>query len=333
MITEQDIRGAWPGIRPESVIPVNRGNNNLTYRVGSPQGEFVLQVMLNVRDRGCLAAKHRLLGVLRDLDPGFAVPTPLPGIDGSTFVSLDGASLRLGVLVPMIPGTHPDAYNMEHVAASATALGKLHLACARISEPRRFTCGVQVSAFTPGSTPFGGPEAMIEAVGLPASTTSALIGVVSQLRMMLATMDASLPVQLLHADFYPSNVLIVDSTVSGVLDFEFVSIGPRTYDVALGLWAFTLWDAWLHDDQSAWHRAEVFLAAYAETVSLASLEWQHLADYIVVQEVHSLLHWCGRCLGGLASRADLNVRTQRLIDMDRWVKQHRERLDALASRG
>jgi Ser/Thr protein kinase RdoA (MazF antagonist) len=119
--------------------------------------------------------------------------------------------------------------------------------------------------------------------------------------------------------------------VSGVLDFEFVSLGPRAYDVALGLWAFVLWHAWLSDDQSAWHRTEVFLAAYASTVPLAPHEWRDLADYIVIQEAHSLLHWCGRFLGGLVTQAALEVRAQRLIDMDSWVERHREQLDALVA--
>jgi Ser/Thr protein kinase RdoA (MazF antagonist) len=331
MIPELDMLRAWPGIRPEAVIPMNQGNNNLTYRVRSPQGEFILQVMLNVTDPACLASQHRLLGMLQELSPGFAVPTPLSSSDGSTIVGIDGESRRLCVLTQVIPGRHPDISDTGHIAAAAMALGRLHRAFAQIPEPARYTCGLRDDTFTTKSAPFAGPEAMIASLGLSASMTTDLVRVFTQSTATLDAMETFLPAQIIHSDYYPSNVLIDGRNVSGVLDFEVVSLGARAYDVALGLWAFVLWHVWRGDDTSAWRRAEVFLAAYASTVSLAPDEWRRLADYIVIQEAHSLLHWCRRFIGGLVSRSELEVRAQRLIDMDRWVERNRETLVALVS--
>jgi homoserine kinase type II len=330
MTAPTDILRSWPSFQPETVTATHRGTNNLTYRVESPQGAFILKVMLNVTDPACLAALHRLLATLQAMDPGFAVPAPLPSIDGSTIVAIDGTPPRLCVLTPAIPGSHPDVSDIGHVTAAARALGRLHRALARIPDPERYPCGLRVDTFTQKTAVFGGPDALLGRIGLPESTTADLLRILGEATATIESMDMPQPAQIIHSDYYPSNVLVADGEVSGILDFEFVVLGPRVYDVALGMWAFTfLWDI---EDASAWQRAEAFLAAYASVIPLAPDEWRHLADFIVIADVHSLLHWSGRFIGGLVSLSEMEGRARRLIEMDQWVERHRERLTRLAER-
>lgn len=80
------------------------------------------------------------------------------------------------------------------------------------------------------------------------------------------------PVQVVHADWHPGNMLFLDGRVSGLIDFDSLRMLPRVTDVANGALQFSIVGG--GDDPSRWPagadetRLEHFLIAYDATVGL-----------------------------------------------------------------
>jgi prepilin-type processing-associated H-X9-DG protein len=55
--------------------------------------------------------------------------------------------------------------------------------------------------------------------------------VLAQLKAGLTTVNQGLPIQLIHRDAHAANLLFLDGSVSGWLDFELVVRGPRVFDL------------------------------------------------------------------------------------------------------
>jgi prepilin-type processing-associated H-X9-DG protein len=47
----------------------------------------------------------------------------------------------------------------------------------------------------------------------------------------LSTINRELPIQLIHRDAHPANMLFLDGRISGWLDFELIVRGPRLFDL------------------------------------------------------------------------------------------------------
>ena len=73
----------------------------------------------------------------------------------------------------------------------------------------------------------------------------ALQRLAAQLQVAIALPDVSdLPVGFIHADYFPDNVLFLEETVSGIIDFYFACSDIAVYDLAVALVA---WNDRAHD--------------------------------------------------------------------------------------
>jgi homoserine kinase type II len=148
-------------------------------------------------------------------------------------------------------------------------------------------------------------------------------------------MDATAgwPRQVIHCDFFPSNVLIEEGAVSGVLDFEFAGLGERAMDFAIGLVAFSFrtWEAgWRNGPDGL--SVDAFAGAYLATLPLATHELAAVPDLILMREAGSFVHWLGRLGRGLTTREDIEGRAERLLDLDAWLATNGDDLLDLLSR-
>lgn len=103
-------------------VPNEQGNHNLTHRIGSPQSDFILLVLINATDPTSLPS----LISLGDQGSRFAVPGPIPRIDGFMIVAMDDVLARLCGLIPAFSEAHPDLRDNGQFAASVNALAMLH---------------------------------------------------------------------------------------------------------------------------------------------------------------------------------------------------------------
>jgi homoserine kinase type II len=129
----------------------------------------------------------------------------------------------------------------------------------------------------------------------------------------------SLPRQLIHGDFAMGNLLLNDSTVVGILDFEFCGHDVRAIELAgaLGL-VLTKTTA----DQ-LWRPV---LAAYLRALPLDEDERRALPVLTRLSRAAGLIWWVGRERQGLSSKTDTAERIERLLRIDAWVTRHADEL-------
>ena len=123
--------------------------------------------------------------------------------------------------------------------------------------------------------------------------------------------------QVIHTDFFPPNVLVVDGEVSGVIDFEFAGTSHRAMDFATGLVAF---GAPRREFVPRWGESmEAFAAGYLSANPISDEERASIPDLILMREASSFVHWLGRMEQGLVSSDELQRRGQRLLDVNDWL--------------
>lgn len=234
------ILAAWPLPGPWTLRSALGGANNQTWFVSGPTGTFILQISLNTIDPLRLAAEHDLLQHLARLTLSFAVPAPMTARSGATMVPVGDDAPCFAALFPIIPGSEMNPADLSDVSACGTALSELHTALAEIKPSAPLIRDQRYGPLSRVHPLLPDPCALIESLRIGRDTTSQLVALVRALDRAHALLLGTLPRQIIHADFDASNVLLHRGRVSGIVGFEFASVGLRAMDVAIGLWSFVL---------------------------------------------------------------------------------------------
>lgn len=318
---------AWPVATSGQLRPTSAGTNNRSHFVDTPTGSYVLRIYQNTNDPDRIRYEHALLRQLPFADLSFDVPLPLAADTGDTFVVAgDDGTPIVAALFAVIPGREPQRGNVADAMACGQALGELDAALARVAVESTF----------PGPPWFGEPSSpapaynmawdSIEAGGefsIIAGKRQVLHRLLNHLIEHAPELYARLPHQIIHADFYPSNVLMCGSRVSGILDFEFASPGPRAMDVAIGLGAFGIS---MRQPDNDWKLLDAFAAGYRRRIALTAPEIDALPDLLRLREATSLAHWVERHGRGLTTEHDIVRRVERLLDVSQWMTEHGDNL-------
>jgi homoserine kinase type II len=136
--------------------------------------------------------------------------------------------------------------------------------------------------------------------------------------------------QLLHNDFVPANVLVLDTRVTGVLDFEFTSVELRAVELAAALVQCCVLPAERHN-LDAWPLLEAFLQAHLRTSELLGRPWtagelRAIPDLIRYRELVVFLHWHGRWRSGISAAAAAAKQLQQMLQLDSWLTCQSDRL-------
>ncbi|HEY1621621.1 MAG TPA: phosphotransferase [Streptosporangiaceae bacterium] len=92
------------GVAPDAILPAERGTNNRTFAVLQGDRRWALRVSQNL-SAPQVRAEVRLLGRLRRAGLPFAVPEPVPALDGGTVAETPAGP---ATLCPWLPGVRPD---------------------------------------------------------------------------------------------------------------------------------------------------------------------------------------------------------------------------------
>lgn len=184
-------------------------------------------------DRGDLIAKwsaipnvHPRLAELARLvswldDRGLPVSAPIPALDGSPQIEVNGWSMGAQAVVD---GSFLDVTDADRVREAGAVLARLHLALAEYPDRDR------VAAVSARHEPDGLAVRLRQWLAsrdeAPAAAASAL-----EARLDTLASDA-LPTQLVHNDIRSANVLCAGGTIRAVLDFEDVSLDHCVNDLA-----------------------------------------------------------------------------------------------------
>ncbi len=229
---------------------IAEGVENSNYLVDTTQGRFILTLY---EKRVAAADLPFFVALLAHLaERGLPVPRALPGRDGQVIRKLCN---RPACLIEFLPGVSLTDPTPVQAHAAAAAMGRMHRALEDFAPARANTLGVET--WTP----------LLERCGV------ALNGIADGLRESLARaiehVESRWPHgaahQVIHADLFADNVLMMDERVSGLIDFYFACTDLRLYDLAV------MHSAWTFDAGGRCHDEPVgraLLDGYAMTRGL-----------------------------------------------------------------
>jgi homoserine kinase type II len=210
---------------PLSFKGIAEGIENSNYYLQTDRGAFFLTLY---EKRVAAEDLPFFLGLMEYLaERGVHCPLPVKNRDGRSLVTLNRRNAAIVTFLTGIALRRPDAI---HCAAAATALAGLHKAGEGFALTRPNALGPQ--AWRPLA------ESIYGADGIEDGLTALIDG---SLEELVKSWPAGLPGGVIHADYFPDNVLFVGSEV-GVIDFYFACNDAYVYDLAIMLnsWCFEL---------------------------------------------------------------------------------------------
>lgn len=305
----------WQLDRLTTMEPLATGVNNRSWRVTVATDRFILKAYRDASDPDRLDFEHALLATLDRTELPFAVPAPIPTASGVTVVPVGDERWSLFRRIPGCAARRHDVRDAHH---AGVALATLH----------RTLVSVTLDPALRVPDRFGDLASVHPAVLDPVDAIGRLFGqetasIASEAVLRSGELAAGWPTQLIHADYYPANVLVRADSVSGVLDFEYAGRGHRAMDLAIGLAAFGT-KRW--DDDWSWPVCAAFASAYLRHWPLARTELDAIPMLMLTREATSLVHWLGRHARGLSDRADIEDRGRRFLAVHWWLENNEERL-------
>jgi homoserine kinase type II len=306
----QDTAGllAHWGVGPAAEItPAVRGSNNHTVLVSEGGRRWVLRISQNL-SADQVMAEHRVLARLRLSDLPFDVPERVPTVTGDAMVETAAGP---ATLCRWIGGVRPDLSSEPALERVGAGLGQLSAALRGLPHgdaPQHWAGGPL--ATLPAGVAAGELIAELATAGISPEQADLLAA-------SAARADASwhqcaarhLPVQIVHGDVGPSNVLVDEDSgeLTGILDFEIAGADFRVQDLVAtlllsGALAGRGWPA----------RATALIRGVAGAVQLEPAEVDAVPELLICRAVGSALWRAGRWRRGLAGLDDVADRLREL---------------------
>ena len=211
---------------PLSFKGIAEGIENSNFYLQTDRGAFILTLY---EKRVAGQDLPFFLGLMEHLaGRGIHCPLPVKTRDGQSLVSLNRRHAAIVTFLTGIALRRPDA---AHCAIAATTLAGLHKAGEDFTMIRSNALGPR--GWRPLAESIHGADKIEDGL-------SALIN--GSLEDLLSAWPGNLPGGVIHADFFPDNVLFVGNQVGGVIDFYFACNDAYVYDLAIMLnsWCFEL---------------------------------------------------------------------------------------------
>lgn len=320
-ITPEDVCRIWPLSRPVRLRRIALGTNNRSFIVecGGDGVTYFLKLYDNPPDPERRVFANRITAAIALQRPPFAVPETIRSRSGETQVLLGD---RYHHVSSFIPGSVARYGDRDDAAACGRALAELHAALASVdlgsshAGPPTFGPLATVHPLVPE------PERAIETALSDADLAQTVTGIVSSAEARWLHVTAGWPLTWIHADFYPSNVLMRSRQVTGIVDFEFAGAGYRAIDVAIGVYAFAFWQP------GFLVLVERFATGYLERIELSAEEIRAIPVMILMREATSFVHWTGRYRQGLTNRTGIEERAGQLVKLAGFLGENGAELTA-----
>jgi Ser/Thr protein kinase RdoA (MazF antagonist) len=228
------------------------GYLNDVYRIETEDGRYALRV--GVATTGVSMVEWELRVLEHLANQGLPVPRPLPAHDGSLLVEQGG---RVAVLLTFLEGEQPDRLRREHRLAAARMLARLHRALEDCEMPprpgwtaddggARFLADVdwRENRLWSWSTAREQLLAIERAEAPPDLDARELIDEIEHHLDAVGARAAvlrgeRLPVQVIHGDYWPGNLRVVDDEVIGVIDWDDTRHDWRALEVGRSAYEFS----------------------------------------------------------------------------------------------
>lgn len=310
------------GVAPDAILPTQRGTNNRTFAVVQGGRRWALRVSQNLT-AAQVRAEARLLARLGRAGLPFAVPEPVPTLDGGTVAE---TPLGPATLCPWLPGIRPDLADGPILERFGHAMGILGEAMAPLpphDAPQDWRGPWRVH---PAVADVGDLGRELRAAGVSPDQVVLLETAAARVETWRSRAGGGLPVQVVHGDLGASNLLTDGSTITAVLDFEIAGADFRVQDLVAGL----LNSGVLGGPQ--WpRRTAALMRGHASARRLTQAEIEAVPDLLLTRSAGSALWRAGRWRRGQARLGDVTGRLSRLDAMTRWLASSGGRLQSVLS--
>ncbi len=214
--------------------PLSGGTVNEVYRVDTGTSSYVLHLLRRDASRAEIIWQHQ---VVRELAVSLrSVTAPQPSLSGTqSLVAFDD---RFAVLTPFVVGTPLEAHVAKHRLAAVRTLAEFTRASQRL-DPRlerpRWPAWHRLDWRSNDRWQLSPRIDQSLSMDERGAIDRYLSEVPAQLR---ALSDLDLPVQVVHGDVGPPNLLMRGGEVVALLDFDECRLDWRVCDLADALWAF-----------------------------------------------------------------------------------------------
>jgi homoserine kinase type II len=257
----------------------------------------------------------------------FRLPLPLLACSGDIVVPFEretGSSTN-ATLHPFLPGSKPDRNDSTRAAQAGTALAVLDTALAALSEQAvgQFQSSSPSEDVDSFHALLADSLCAMEQLLVERDLSRRVRDLQAAVREMTDSLFRRLPQQLLHRDCGPGNMLVDDSGITAVLDFEFAGRDIRALDLCVAL---SWWPVNLMGTGKEWEVIDAFGAAYVHDFPLRDVELRAIPEMLRLRDAGSLIHRIGRYLAGLESDAVIESRLKHSLWREEWLSANQERL-------
>jgi hydroxylysine kinase len=289
------IAGEWFGVEATTAERLNTERDD-SFRLSSPhRGDVVLKVAHPADSRAAIELQLGALEHARQADPSLPLQRIVPPTGGGLSLSLpDG---RVARMLEWLPGELllDTTTGPRELDALGDALGRLSRALSTFPDEG----ARHLSAWDLATVPR-------LATLLALMPTESAAAAVERFTTRVVPRLGELPMQVIHNDFNPGNVLVDPAApdyVTGILDFGDVTYSLRVADLAIAL------SYQLSPLRHTWFDLAPMIAGFERHVPLTDAEHEVLGDLVAGRFAQRILvnGWLERNGQDRASQYDANV--------------------------
>lgn len=320
---------AWPVSGPWRLSPLLGGTNNRMWRADAADGQsYVLRLSTDLDRAPRMRYEAQLLQALEDEDPPFHLPVPLKATSGDILVSFEHEqeTQALATLSPLLTGNlhdrPPERHDVRNASHAALTLAWLDKALATLPDMQPPDGYIPLPTFgelAHWHPLVSDPLAAVERLPADREQTKQLCAFLAEVLESVPGLYATLPQQVIHRDYDPSNILMDQHRVTAVLDFEFAGRDLRVLELCVAL---SWWPAHLLGTGMEWDLIDTFGSAYTQQLALHEEELLALPAVFRLRDATSLVHRTGRYLAGMEDEARMHGRVEHSLWREAWVSAH-----------
>eukprot|EP00667_Euglena_gracilis_P010721 EG_transcript_10926 len=311
------------------VTPTTGGVNNVVQYLTTPDGDrYILRIYNNGNKSEKVVWEHAILRQVNQQPLSFETPRALPAKDGRSHVLLSSGAECC--VFHVIPGTLAKTTSPFEVGR---ATGELCTAMGNVKVDMKGPIAPYWDVFA-AHHHIGGRKELFyaEVAANPAfeACREAMDYLVGQIRLMEAKLEQfhalDLPQQVVHGDLHYDNVMVVDDTVSGFLDFEFCAYDWRAMELAVALSKYV-------GEAEPLPLIEEFVEGYCQFGRLTPDEIAIIPDLISLRIFSNVIYFTSRAMAQEDGIESLTSRAPSYAKRVRWINDNRDAIvSAIKSR-
>ena len=232
---------------------IAEGVSNSNYYLETDRGRYILTLYEKRIDTDELPF---FLGLMEHLAAGgLPCPTPVHTRDGRFAGPLNG---RVAAILTFLDGISLNRPSAEHCGVAGRALADLHLAGQSFKPRRHNALGLE-----------GWKSLAMDCASHADSIATGMQNLIDgELQFLERAWPKELPSGIIHADFFPDNVLFMEHRITGVIDFYFACYDSLAYDLAVTV------NAWCFESDGGFNvtKSKALIAGYQSARRLTEAE-------------------------------------------------------------